>query len=116
LDNLGLGIFAIEVLFLRYWILNINPIQIGRTVCLGERGHFYPSIPAEGWLYTIGLNGMKWDREMWGALPLAPIDLYGVYTYSAILGFFGLQLFDLNYNHVHFYLGSALWVKIESDN
>jgi len=58
---------------------------------------------------------MKWDREMWGALPLTPIDFL-IQLYPAILGFFGLQLLIDDYDFVHFYLGSALWIKISQEH
>ena len=93
------------------------PIDILHTITLGEHqsGDYYP---ANGWLGTFGLNGRRvfHGQPLYGALPLDPIGIgypWGTnYYYPGIMGFTGLHINILE--TVHFYLGSALWVKIDS--
>ena len=93
------------------------PIDILHTITFGEYqpGDYYP---ANGWLGTFGLNGRRvfHDQPLYGALPLDTIGInypWGTnYYYPGIMGFTGLHINIVE--EVHFYLGSALWVKIDS--
>jgi hypothetical protein len=93
------------------------PIDILHTITLGEYqpGDYYP---ANGWLGTFGLNGGRvfHDQPLYGALPLNAIVIdypWGpIYYYPGIMGFTGLHINIIEM--VHFYIGSALWVKIDS--
>jgi hypothetical protein len=93
------------------------PIDILHTITFGE--YQEPSwYSADGWLGTFGLNGRRvfHDQPLYGALPLDTIAIgypWGKnYYYPGIMCFTGLHI---NIKEtVHFYLGSALWVKIDS--
>jgi hypothetical protein len=101
----------------RMYPLILIPIDILHTVTFGERQDS-DSYSADGWLGTFGLNGRRafYGQPLYGALPLDTIGInypWGTnYYYPGIIGFTGLHIniFEM----VHFYLGSALWVKIDS--
>jgi hypothetical protein len=98
-----------------FW--NTNPLPIGYEIGLGywSSPMWFPPhySPAEGWVKTLGLNGKKiWEGEFFGKLPIPGFLAYLAECYTGVLGFTGLKigLFDS-----HFYMGSALWVKIGED-
>jgi hypothetical protein len=101
----------------RMYLLILIPIDILHTITFGERQDSY-SYSADGWLGTFGLSGRRvsQDQPLYGALPLKAIGInypWGTnYYYPGVIGFTGLHIniFEM----VHFYLGSALWVKIDS--
>ena len=81
-----------------------NPLPIGNTIYLGSlSGGMLPRIiPAEGWVYTVGLNGIKtWSGTFTG-------DLGQIF--KGALGFTGIKIGFLLTSY--FYMGSALGVKI----
>jgi len=105
-------IIGFMILSLLFW--NINPLSIGYKIGLGYWSSpmwgFPHYSPAEGWVKTFGLNGKKiWEGEFFGQLPIPSFLAYLAECYTGVLGFTGLKigLFDS-----HFYMGSALWVKI----
>jgi len=73
---------------------------------------FFDTIRAEGaygWVYTIGLNGVKaWEGHIYGS---AHHPIYGIY-YPFVYGFTGLKL-RLGDGHQYFFLGTALEVRGE---
>jgi len=81
----------------------------GNIVYVGPGETYYN--PAEGWVYTIGLNGIKtWDGPIYGDIfniPLGPFEYY----FGAI-GFTGIKILPFGSG---FYLGSALRVKLSSN-
>jgi hypothetical protein len=93
------------------------PIDILHIITLGE--YQEPDwVSADGWIDTFGLNGKRvfHNQSLYGTLPFDAIGIgypWGTnYYYPGIMGFTGLHINILDL--VHFYLGSALWVKIES--
>ena len=97
--------------------LILIPIDILHIITFGEYQE-PSSYSADGWLGTFGLNGRRvfHSQPLYGALPLDTIGInypWGTnYYYPGIMGFTGLHINILEV--VHFYLGSALWVKIDS--
>jgi len=91
----------------------INPLRIGGFMTFGKRTydpspydeeHYYP---AEGWLYTFGLNGKKtWADTFYGQIFGVPTGPFTT-QYLGANGFTGVKIIGMN-----FYLGSAFWVKI----
>lgn len=78
------------------------PFAFGHMIALGSfSGSWFPIfIPAEGWIYTIGLKGIKtWDS-----------------IYGRILGFTGIKIclsIETDLHQTHFYIGAALMVDDE---
>jgi len=101
----------------RTWLSTLIPIDILHTITFGEIQD-YDSYSADVWLCTIGLNGRKvfYDQPLYGVLPLDTIGInypWGTnYYYPGILRFTRLHINIVE--AVHFYLGSAVWVKIDS--
>ena len=110
------SILIIHILFLQAF-----PLTLGGIIGFGMHKYIpfniYYHIPAEGWIQTIGLNGIKgWNGSFWGILPIQ--SLYNHPTqkwYPGVLHFTGLNIFNPK-DSKHFILGSSLWVKIEYDN
>ena len=88
--------------------LSISPIGFNEWISFGylsswPYGNFYP---ANGWIYTSGLNGVKtWNQSFHGNLGF-PVICFGA------IDFTGLSL--LLPNHERFYLGFALFVDIDN--
>jgi hypothetical protein len=101
----------------RMYPLILIPIDILHTITFGECQDS-SSYSADGWLGTFGLNGRRvfYGQPLYGTLPLDTIGInypWGTnYYYPGIMGFTGLHINLLE--TVHFYLGFALWVKIDS--
>jgi len=98
-----------------------NPFDVMYRVGFGGLYSEHESIPwefyASGWISTVGLNGRKtWQGEMQGALPIegTRIPAMSSYTeyYTGAVGFTGIKTSSSGGTTV--YLGSALWVKIDS--
>ena len=85
--------FGIGGLCLSIW--QLNPIAFGHIIKLGTKGMFGFPIPALGWIYTIGFNGIKsWDS-----------------FYGGVLGFTGIKIcYPPIGDMTHFYMGAALMV------
>jgi hypothetical protein len=100
----------------------INPIAFAYRIYLGtitiidEKNEPPEYDPATGWIYTKGTNGtITYNSPMYGYLPFekqlfVPSAGIYVYSYGGVDGFTGIKL--LLPHSRHFYLGSALWVKI----
>ena len=99
----------------------VCPVTLGGTVGFGLHKHIpynvYYHIAAQGWLFTIGLNGVKkWNGSFWGSLPIPSyFDHPTQRWYPGVLQFNGINLIKPN-GSTHFLLGAALWTKIEYDN
>jgi len=127
LANMVDKLFGIPLLLSLFLIIlsgpipNFNPIPIGGTICLGKlqtsifgASNYYP---AEGWVYTIGLNGIKeWNGSFYGQLPLvcAPwfLGLFGWDFYPGLYGFTGIKL---GFPDDCFYFGTTLQARIGSE-
>ena len=109
-------------------IYDFFPLNIGSIVGFGyNRTKLYNGesevYPAEGWIHTIGLKGMKnWSGEFYGRLPL-PLIYYWkgsvdeIY-YPGISGFIGIKQSyrpSDNASSKCFLIGSAYSVKIGSE-
>ena len=95
-----------------YLFFQMNPIVRRNIISLGSSYHWDYS-PAHGWVFTLGLNGIKqWHGSFWGELPFVSPSMF-YYTCPGITGFRGIQI---TYDEgSHFYLGQAQWVRIISD-
>ena len=90
-----------------YYFSNFFPLSFEQTISLGIQGTQW-TYPAEGWIFTMGLTGIKkWEGNIIGDIRLGILDeLIGV------TGFKGVKIRNLNSNDV-FYMGFARRVKIE---
>jgi len=90
-----------------YYFSNFFPLSAGHTISLGIQGTQW-TYPAEGWVFTIGLTGVKnWEGNIIGDIRLGILD-----EFIGVTGFTGLKIRNLNSNDV-FYMGFALRTKIE---
>jgi len=101
---------------------NLNPVLLLSMIGLGEvlanPGYQWYYYPANGWIYTNGLNGVKnWSGDIFGDLNLAssyefdiPWIIFLWAYYPGILGFTGIKIGIALSNS--FYLGYAFKVKI----
>jgi len=86
------------ILFMLFGGLNLLtwqfiPLAIGHIIKLGGKGGFGMQIPAEGWINTIGLKGIKIWNEFYGW----------------ILGFIGIKIcFSFKEDWTQFYMGATL--------
>ena len=82
---------------------DIFPVTLAHLVCIGER-QGRPIIPANGWVTTVGLKGVKsWKGSIYGTFNDLGLLL-------GIIGFTGIHL--NNPLGKDFYLGSSLLVRI----
>ncbi len=81
-------------------IWQYNPLAFGHTILLGYYStDYWPPgwVHAEGWIYTIGLKGIKSWNSFGGS----------------VLGFTGIKIcYPPIEDRTHFYMGAALRVKI----
>jgi hypothetical protein len=110
----GLFIFPVYYAFLK-------PLAFGNRISLGTLSKstwgFWIKKPSNGWLHTIGLNGIKnWNGSFYGQIP-SPfgliISLFSLFFYTGIIGFTGIRI--LSSEASYFYMGTALWVNIGPD-
>ncbi|MFA5102023.1 MAG: hypothetical protein WC525_02605 [Candidatus Thermoplasmatota archaeon] len=109
---LGLSLIFGITSIMSFLLGNISPLSFSQWIRFGEwisrPGYVNP---ADGWLSTMGLNGMKtWDHSFHGGI--------GGDDYLGVMGFTGIKIFFPNLNFVAipytaFFLGSALLVNIE---
>ena len=99
----------------------VCPITLGGTIGFGLHKHIpyniYYHLPAQGWLFSLGLNGIKkWNGSFWGSLPIPSyFDHPTQRWYPGVLQFNGINLIKPN-GSTHYLLGVALWTKIEYEN
>jgi hypothetical protein len=108
---ISLYFFGISTLFSSY-----NPFAVFYRVNFGGWTRI-PDYPPDryfssGWFFTLGVNGAKtWQGEMQGALPIeGTIFLWSSQFSPGAIGFTGLKINP--FGRTAFYLGSALWVKM----
>jgi hypothetical protein len=94
-------------LFIPYSIfLTFFPMAFGYNIYFGAGS------PANGWLSTIGLNGIKsWKGPFFGNITL--LKLIEWLENLGVVGFTGIKIYFQPGGQIGFYFGSALWVKIE---
>jgi hypothetical protein len=104
-------LFVLSTLFSSY-----NPLAVFYRVNFGGWNNI-PDYPPEqyfssGWIYTLGANGVKtWQGQMQGTLPIeGTIFLWSSRFSPGAVGFTGLKISP--FGKTAFYLGSALWVKM----
>jgi hypothetical protein len=103
--TIGLDIFII-VWMGTYYFSNFFPISLAQTISLGIQGTQW-TYPANGWLSTFGLCGVKkWEGDMIGDIRLGILG-----EYVGVTGFTGLKVRNENSNDVS-YIGYACRVKI----
>lgn len=90
---------------------NLFPLSFLNWICFGiDSGIQVPpgyAYPAQGWVSTIGLNGMrKWNQSFYGAIDYPVLN-------AGVIGFSGIKL--LWFNATSMYFGSALWVSLRPD-
>lgn len=97
----------------------IKPLAFGNRISLGilREGSFgWSKTPASGWLYTIGLNGIKnWNGSFYGQIPI-PFGLIlalFLFFYTGIVGFTGIKI--QSSEAAYFYMGTALLANIGPD-
>jgi hypothetical protein len=90
---------------------NIFPLSFLNWICFGvDSGLTQPpgyAFPAQGWISTIGLNGVKkWNQTFHGTIDYPVLN-------AGVIDFLGIKLLGLNGKSTYF--GSALWVTISSE-
>ena len=116
LEKMAFFIIFLDVRGLFYIVYSIfSPYSIGDMIYLGANYN-----PAEGYLFTNGLNGKKlWTGKFYGHLNYRRLrfDFYKETTiwYPGVRGFLGIKNFNIN-NGNCFYLGSAFKVKISENH
>ena len=91
-------------------IFAISPIGFNEWITFGylHSWPYGPFYPANGWIYTSGMNGVKtWNQSFYGPLLMFPILCFGAIDFS------GISIY-LPFKHERFYLGFALYVNIKS--
>ena len=98
------------LVYLYFNVLSISPIGFNEWISIGVFSGYWPySIyyPSNGWIHTIGMNGIKkWEGSIAGGWLSPPV---GQPRFGAI-DFTGLSLY-LD-NNERFYLGFALLVNL----
>jgi len=115
-----------------YWyvLCNINPLNVLNIIYVGcQAPNMNIEYPASGWVTSIGVFGIQKNiGSMIGALPIqgtywpwnAP-EAPMVLGYPAVVGFSGFKIGSMSLPLHLFtggdydYLGTALWVRIQSD-
>ena len=119
LHDIFIGIPVEFLLYLSVMsMLCIQPLSVGSFLTFGMTYEgFYPwedpvHYPSDGWIHTIGLNGIKsYSEEFYGQLT----KIWAIFStyYSGIVGFTGINIRE-DESPTVFYLGFGLNVKIES--
>jgi hypothetical protein len=89
------------------WFLDlVKPFSVMQRIQLGRFGIPGGVMPADGWIVTCGLTGLrKWSGSMEG-------NLEGFYTReTGVMGFTGIKIMHDRLSRT-FYLGTALLVSI----
>jgi len=110
---------ACLILFLSAILGSLLPIggvaMFGKRVTSGEGPNFY--YPSEGWIWTIGLNGVKkWNGSFFGGISFfnfVSIASVVKYYYGAV-GFTGLTVKPV-LNGETIFLGTALRVALDTE-
>ncbi len=93
------------------------PLRVGSTITVGHYWEFWlegGTIPSDGWIWTIGLKGIKiWIGEFIGGLDILDMSFVRIYLlFEGVRGFFGIQIQNLETDKTSF-LGFARKVNIE---
>ncbi len=127
MDNNINNIIISRISFIGYLLFSLfsyfNPFAISYRINYGKCRYEHEMSPIEyyasGWVYTIGIKGIKtWQDNMQGTLPIEGTSLGGFGTlwydvlYPGAVGFTGVKI---TLDNEDFYIGSALWVKIGNE-
>jgi hypothetical protein len=94
------------------YLSHLNPLCLLSTFGLGMSYDFYPMYfqnPASGYLFTLGLNGIKhWSGYMYGNIFPYELDFMGslITSWVGVVGFTGIKISLPFFNS--FYIGYAL--------
>lgn len=96
--------------FLIFLFQLLPNLDVGSIITMGEyylTGFGLNDVPANGWVKTIGLMGIKeWSGSFYGRISYFPLALFGV------LGFSGIKFGGNLVTSYSWYLGSALYVHL----
>jgi len=107
LQHQGLGSYIISLMGIILFLDNIKPYSIWHRIYLGRLQIPGGIIPAEGWIITCGLTGLRiWNESIAGNIIKDPW-----YDSTGVIGFTGIKIIHKGFNRF-FYLGSALLVSI----
>jgi len=111
--NCGLDEYVLMLIFMLMEMFIIGPYYVSNVAFVDPIiiGNNYS--PAYGWVFTIGLRGIKyWDGAFYGQMStIIPRFWWGIDGFLGVRGFTGIKVIDIE-NHQYFYLGTALKVKI----
>jgi len=107
LQNQGYGSYIISLLGIIWLLDNIKPFSVWHRIYLGQFRIPGGIDPAEGWIITCGLTGLrKWNGSITGN-----IIKDSWYDSTGVIGFTGIKIMHKEF-HKNFYLGTALLVSI----
>lgn len=121
---LMLNTLFLFTMFTGMFLSFLNPLSIWQILDIGYAElnwdmQWIP-FPADGWIYTIGLNGTQtWDGDLFGQIQNLPIvwalnrgSLVLSKIYPGASGFIGIKSYNPNST---FYIGYAKHVKVGSE-
>jgi hypothetical protein len=115
------GIFFLSWNFLRFWInMFLCYAHIGVAIGFGHNigvDNGWEKWPAEGWIQTNGLSGVKnWNGSVYGHLTSKIVMfLPMIYYYVGCIGFTGIKVTIFGVEPYYYFIGSALAVKLGSE-
>jgi len=107
LQHQGRGSFIISLMSITLLMDNIKPYSVWHRIYLGRLQIPGGIIPAEGWIITCGLTGLRiWNEPITGNIIKDPW-----YDSTGAIGFTGIKIIHKGFSRF-FYLGSAVLVSI----
>jgi len=107
LQHQGLGSYIISLMGIIWLLDNIKPFSVWHRMYLGQLSIPGGINPAEGWIITCGLTGLrKWNGSITGN-----IIKDSWYDSTGVIGFTGIKIMHKDF-YRSFYLGTALLVSI----
>jgi len=94
--------------------INFIPLNLGGLITFGYEywDHWelrFNYVPAEGWVHTYGLFGIKnWNEYVYGDISVIASFTH-LFILLGVVGFTGIKINN-------FYQGTALWVKLSSNS
>jgi hypothetical protein len=107
LQHQGLGSYIISLMGVIWLLDNIKPFSVWHRIYLGQFSIPGGINPAEGWIITCGLTGLrKWNGSLTGN-----VIKDSWYDSTGVIGFTGIKIMHKDF-YRSFYLGTALLVSI----
>ncbi|HWR63133.1 MAG TPA: hypothetical protein VN365_01880 [Candidatus Thermoplasmatota archaeon] len=101
------GSLITSLIFLFLLLDSLKPYSFWHRIYLGRLHIPGGIIPAEGWIVTCGLTGMrKWNDSITGNIIKDPW-----YDSTGVIGFTGIKILHKSFTRF-FYLGTALFVSL----